>query len=250
MLYSSDRSPQRPDLKVKVAEELKQFSLNTYRSVFLVHWIGYGLLLFWLIDTCFLIFPVRFTEPNWLIAVFEGFVESSPVLLVGFVLSFFGERKPRLDWEFLTLKVLSWWTGTLSILFVLLIPCTILIGYQVTQINQTNIGRTTQNQISQLQILKQNVANARSSAELQLASNLIGLNESSNSGGNSSDSGQVRDIILRRLRIEEKALKQKGESQVTAQNLSTLKRSVKICLGAAMSSVLFFLIWRSTGWAR
>jgi hypothetical protein len=250
MLYSSDRSPQRPDLKIKVAEELKQFSLNTYRSVFLVHWIGYGLLLFWLIDTCFLIFPFRFTDPNWLIVMFEGFVQSSPVLLVGFVLSFFGERKPRLDWEFLTLKVLSWWTGILSILFILLIPCTILIGYQVTQINQTTVGRTTQTQISQLQILKQNVTNARSSAELQLASNLIGLNESSNSGGNSSNPGQVRDVILRRLRIEENALKQKGESQLTAQNLSTLKRSVKICLGAVMSSILFFLIWRSTGWAR
>jgi hypothetical protein len=198
MLYSSDRSPQRPDLKVKVAEELKQFSLNTYRSVFLVHWIGYGLLLFWLIDTCFLIFPFRFTEPNWLIAMFEGFVQSSPVLLVGFVLSFFGERKPRLDWEFLTLRILSWWTGSLSILFILLIPCTILIGYQVTQLNQTNVGRTTQSQVSQLKILRRNVTNAKSSAELQLASNLIGLNESSNSE-ETSNPGQVKDIILRRL---------------------------------------------------
>jgi hypothetical protein len=250
MLYSSDRSPQRPDLKIKVAEELKQFSLNTYRSVFLVHWIGYGLLLFWLIDTCFLIFPFRFTDPNWLIAMFEGFVQSSPVLLVGFVLSFFGERKPRLDWEFLTLKVLSWWTGTLSILFILLIPSTIVIGYQVTQINQTSVGRTTQAQISQLQILKQNVTNARSSTELQLASNLIGLNENSNFERNSFNSSQVKDNILRRLRIEENALKQKGKFQVTAQNLSTLKRSVKICLGAVMSSILFFLIYHSTGWAR
>lgn len=251
MLYSSERSPQRPDLKIKVAEELKQFSLNTYRSVFLVHWIGYGLLLFWLIDTCFLIVPFRFEDPNWLIAVLEGFVESSPVLLVGFVLAFFGERKPRLDWEFWPLKILSWWTAILSILFILLIPCIILIGFQVAQLNQNDLGRTTQTQLAQIQTLRTNVKNVQSPDQLRLAMNLLGLNEQGvNSGSNPSNINQAKENILRRLKIQESFLRNKAESDVNAKNLSTLKRSLKISLGALMSAVLFFLIWRSTAWAR
>jgi hypothetical protein len=208
-------------------------------------------LLFWLVDTCFLFFPFRLLDPTWILLVVKGFVESSPVLLVGFVLAFFGERKPRLDWEFMTLKVLSWSTGVLSLFFILLIPCTLLVGFQVSQITQNDIGRSTQSQLAQIQTLRKNVANVQSPAQLQMTSNLLGLNERASSlGGNPPSLNKSREDILRRLKIQEAYLKNKNESDVTSQNLSTLKRSVKISLGSVMSSVLFFLIWRSTGWAR
>jgi hypothetical protein len=251
MLYSSDRSPQRPDMKLKVAEELKQFSLNTYRSVFLVHWIGYGLLAFWVFDICFLIFPSRVTDPNWFFACLERIVESAPILLVGFVLAFFGERKPRLEWEFRVLKFLSWGTILLCSLFILLIPSTILVGVQVAQSNQASTSRTLQSQGSQIQALQANVENANSPAEVRVAADLLGLSEKNSANISiQQDLPTVKADILRRLKIQDNFLRNRERDKLTGRNLSVLKRSVKIILGALMATGLLFLICRSTAWAR
>jgi hypothetical protein len=108
-----------------------------------------------------------------------------------------------------------------------------------------------QNQGSQIQALQANVENSSSPAEVRVAADLLGLNEKNSANiSTQQDLPTVKADILRRLKIQDNFLRNRERDKLTGRNLSVLKRSVKIILGALMATGLLFLICRSTAWAR
>ena len=110
-------------------QEQQIFSLAMLRLV------GYGLITMALLDYISLIFPPQFMNPSWEFQTVGGVVERIPIVLLGLVFVFCGERQARKTIEHKLLKFLSWLTLIFAIVLFL------CFGTLFKVINFCRIGR-------------------------------------------------------------------------------------------------------------
>ena len=91
-MSSSESSRFNPS---QIDDQVKAFSLSQFRSMGLVHIVGYGILLLTAVDFFTILVPPRFMNPTWEFQAFGQCIERVPVLFLGLVLIFFGEANPR-----------------------------------------------------------------------------------------------------------------------------------------------------------
>lgn len=86
---------QDENLAQKQIDTLWQFSDRLARSITLLRWVGYGLLIFFGLDTIETLTPLRFTNPAWEFQTMGTIIEQIAVPLIGLALIFFGELNLR-----------------------------------------------------------------------------------------------------------------------------------------------------------
>ncbi len=79
-------------------------------SIYRLRLVGYGLLLFALIDTLLVFYPPQFTNAAWELQTMGAVVERLPVPLLGLVMVFFGEDYERNALENIFLKIVYWFS--------------------------------------------------------------------------------------------------------------------------------------------
>lgn len=224
------------------------------RSVHRFRWIGYGFLLFALIDAIYTLFPPEFTNPEWNLRTIGGLVERSVVPLLGFALVFFGEFFDRKPVEKGVTTVLSWLCLLLGIGYLLMIPPgiigTIMLNNQGAQLNP----QVTQ-QLAALQQYEEQL-NRATPAELQgLAQQLQqpGVVEQLKQQGIDVDPKKpetLKAAIQNRISTQRAQLQSQIQQAQATRGQTLVKNAVKWNLGALITSVLFFMLWRSTSWTR
>ena len=105
-------------------------------SVYRLRWVGYGLLLFALVDTVHSFLMADPADPRFGINLIGQFIERVVVPLLGFALVFFGEFYGRKTPEKLALRFLSWLCLLLAIAYFLMIPPLLLQTFGLK--NQVN----------------------------------------------------------------------------------------------------------------
>lgn len=230
------------------------------RSVYRLRWIGYGLLLFSLLDTIYVLVPTAGITNNWTIQTIGALVERVVVPLLGMAFVFFGEFYDRRALEKPVLKILSWLCLGLAIIFPILILPLIGNTIQIDSQNQQQFAafaadevKKLDNQLNQFKPLEEQL-NRSKPEDLQV------LAEQLKSQGITVDAKGPEELkakILERLQD----VKTKGEAakaQVAAkvqanqsqQRAELFKNAFKWGLGCVLSSALFVIIWKSTNWAR
>lgn len=227
---------------LQVNDELKLFNLSVYRSVALIHWIGYGLLVFGFLDIFFLLISLSWATPGWFLLVLEQYVAFVPVLLIGFGLAFFGELKPRLLWEVFLIRWLSWSTLILSAIFLILIPLGIYSTIQVVDQTRQSLEQKGQYDVSRLEAVQKKLSESNSVTDLKLLSQVIGV-------AGVQDKNLKREIN-QKIGAQKTKIKSNIESKITSTQFRSFKKVFKLSIGAVLASLANFLLWKNTPWAR
>lgn len=215
-------------------------------SISRLRWIGYGLLLLALIDVLLLLYPPQLTNAVWQLQTMGQIVERLPVPLLGLALIFFGDSYDRSGLEENLVKLLSWVSLLLAVVFLVMVP---LGAVNTLRINTQNNQQITAQAEGRLQELKQveEQVNAGTTADLkEMAQEL-------NRMGLAVDVNKPQELktdILSRIGMAKEQVPKEAEATRKGQRLVLLKNSAKWNLGALISSVLFFYIWKGTDWAR
>jgi hypothetical protein len=245
-----DSQPQQIDLTQKRVETLWQFNDRLARSIFIVRWLGYGLLIFFVFDLIATVIPPNFINPVWELQTMGAVIERIVVPLLGFVLVFFGEMNLRAKWELPTLTALSWLALLFGIVLFLLIPLGILNTVRIERQSSLRLASQVEQGMTQIQEIKKQLKEATTSEKME--SLLSGLDSQGRSPNiqNSQQLSEITKELSSFLETAETTTKTQAETARKNQRLSLLKSSIKWNLGALVSGVLFILIWQGTKWSR
>jgi predicted PurR-regulated permease PerM len=216
------------------------------QSIYRLRWVGYGLLLLALFDVIESFIPPNFTNPVWEFQTLGLLVERVAVPLLGLVLIFFGESFNRSRLEGFLLRLLSWLCLLFAIIFLALVPLGILNTSRINDLTNNQINSTAQAQLTQLKQVEDEVSKGTTEDIRQLGNQLtnVGIQV------DATNPEQLKEQILERIPPARKAIQEQAMEQKSTQKMGLLKNSVKWNLGALVASVLFFILWKSTRWAR
>lgn len=221
--------------------ERRVFSLGILRLA------GYGLLLTAVVNICLPRISPEWTNPLWEFQTTGAIIEIIPVILLGIILVCYGQRRDRAPIEATILRGLSWLSLVLAILLLLFIPLNIGNSFRIYARSHviTNPQFVSQNNI--IQQFRQQLEVANSKAEigkiLQQQIQQIDIPDS-------VDTAQLKTSILNDLPNNWDSLTSQTLAFRAQQRSMLLKKCVRWNLGALIASILFFLIWRSTGWTK
>lgn len=221
---------------------------NERRSISLLRWIGYGLLVFASLNILELFIPLRLMNPLWELHTIGALVERVIVPLLGLAMVFYGQVNYRDDWEIPLLKGLSWACLLVSMLFALLIPLGISSTVQLYSKAQEQVSTQVNQRLTQMQEFKTQLNQAEGQ---ELKSLFVRLKPSGTPLpiNNTTELNNFKSRFLSEINKAEATLKSQELIQ-TEQGIVLLKNSIKSNLGALICGILFVRIWRLTRWAR
>ncbi len=223
------------------SQERQVFSSSILRLV------GYGLLLLAVVDLLLLLIPAQIS-PLWQLQTMGAIVEKTPFILLAMVLIFSGPKSDRSFIEVVMLKVFSWVSLIAAVVLILVIPLNINNSLRIDAQHNVEPNDHFVMEKNNIQQFQQQLAAADSKNEIaailqQQARQTVNIPESVN---------------LQKLKTEIIANLQNHQDNITSQievfraqkSSLLLKQCLKWNLGALIASILFFMIWKSTKWAR
>jgi hypothetical protein len=224
-------------------KELQNFAVSQAGSMIILRSLGYGLLLLALFDVVEILIPPNLMNPVWEFNAFGSIVDRVPVPLIGLALIFYGNLYSRGKWELLILKPLSWLTLLLTIIFLLSIPLGISNTIRLSRQSNFQVNSASQQQISQAEQIAQQVRQATP----EQIDNFFKAQKRTLDNKNTQEKRQ--ELLSQVSQIQEQ-IKTKAQATQSSRNLTLVKSSVKWNLGALVATVLFFIFWKTTKWAR
>lgn len=222
-------------------------ALVEQRSHLLVRLVGYGLLVFSLLDYIHLVIPPRFTDPLWEFQTIGALVEHVAAPLLGLMFVFYRHEGYLGKGERNLLGFLSWVSLLVGLLYLLMLPLGVADTWRIYQRNNAQIAAQVSQQTQQFQKIKGQLNQAKTAQQIkQLLASLT-------PEGPSPEIHSLRafkEQFLARISQSERSIQVQADSVRTNQRQALIKNSVKWNLGALISGILFILIWHLTSWAR
>ncbi|MEO1095927.1 MAG: HpsJ family protein [Cyanobacteria bacterium J06638_28] len=233
----------------QVVRQLWKVKTSLLRSLQPLHLVGYCLLLLGLFDLAEILIPPVLLNPQWEFNAFGQIIERVPVLLIGFGFVFVGGNEERLRLEIPLVRILSWLTLVAGILYLLLLPLSVVNTLRIDSQNQQQIAAQTEALQLQATQAREQVANIQTEEEmLALIQSLSGQNIPFPEGDlNIPD---LKEQVTTSIEEQEGNILAQAESAKTSRRLDLLETSVKWNLGTLVTGIVYILIWRSTVWAR
>jgi len=197
---------------------------------------GYGLLVLAFLDIIDTFFPPNFTDPGWEFGVVGNLVERVPVPLIGVILVFSSETNLGI------FKLLSKICLVVAILYLLLVPLGITSALRIDQKNQQqSVGLNNQRtaQLQQVRDLLSRATTAQDIAQLLARLNPQGPVPQIN------NPQQAKSQLIANLDQAEKRSKAEIQARLSNTRLNLFEKALKLNLGAIVSAIVFFSLWRS-----
>ena len=220
-------------------KSLQQGRFELTWSIRIARILGYGLLVLAFFDLIETFMSLELMNALSQFQTIGTLVERVPVTLIGLVLVFFGGLDERNKWELLLLKILSWLTLLVGILFILLIPLGIGNTVQINNILVAQVNTQYEQKISQAKGFEEQVKQATPENILDVVKR---------QGGSVADKTpqQIKDELLSKVDKSKAEFKTQADASKWQQQKSYLKKSVKWNLGALITGFLFISIWKYT----
>jgi len=237
------------DKFVPAIDQLWKFSAGLSKSIGVVRWVGYGLLILAFFDVVEIFVPPLFMNPAWEFQTLGQLVERVPVPLLGLALVFLGERDQRSRWEPLVLNILSWLTLLVGVLFFLLVPLGVVNTIRLDTRNTQQITQQVEQRQEQIQQVREALGQATTVEQMQFLISQLNQGRTPQIQG-TEQLAEVKEQLSTFLEQGETRIQEQAQSQKKSRRLGLLENSVKWNMGALVSAALFISIWRLTGWAR
>ncbi|MBE9029809.1 hypothetical protein IQ266_08720 [filamentous cyanobacterium LEGE 11480] len=222
--------------------------LNPIRTMQVLRSIGYGLLVLATIDLIYILVPPDFTKPIWEYQTMGDMIRLIPVPMLAYMFVFYGETIGRKRFERPLVFTLSWSTLIFGVLFLLMIPLTVVNSMRISQYNNDQISV----QVQQQKLRINNTLNQIQGASPDDLEKLIPRpSEAQKKQPNIPKTrAEAKKKVVNNLEraqslADEEAVKARKNVE---QNL--IKNSSKMVLEALVGGSLFFYTWFVTPWAR
>ncbi len=191
--------------------------------------------------------PLGFTNPLWEMSTMASLVERVPIPILGFLLVFWGEDKERKIWEEKFLKFLPWLCLTLGIVFLLMLPLTVINTWRINQANTLQVDQKLQQEERQIGQLESQVNQVNLEQLRAIATQLksVGMEVDI-----TQPQPQLKADILAQITKAKTQMPDRASALKNNQTFDLLKKSLKLFLGALISGVLYLQIWRSSSWIK
>jgi hypothetical protein len=222
-------------------------------SLFRLRWIGYALLLFTALESFDNLFPLQLMNAAWERQTIGVLVERTPLLLMGLGLVLNGESYRRKKLELLVLKLISWICLLLSIAFFLMIPLGLISSFRVYNDSQRFINTDLQQKLSQIRLSEEQL---RSASDQELRNFAKQIQQRALQNGQpapaieAQDPAAFRRQLLSQLKTSKAQIEKQSSDFRGAQQRTLIKDGFKWSLGAFIVSILSFMFWQSSAWAR
>ncbi len=223
------------------------------RSITIIRWLGYGLLLLALLDLGAILIPINLMNPVWEFRSIGAIVERIPVPLIGFVMVFWGELEYRRPREKLILKVLTWLTLVLTLVLAAMIPLCFVNSVRIHNLKVEEINTFKVQRLALVQQLEKKLDQTTSVDEFQSLLSRALTNRPPVAFDTSQALPDIKAQIPSLLSPARAAIEQQTKDaleQARKEQPRLLKRSIKWSLGALIGAVVSLRIWQSTRWAR
>jgi len=238
------------DLAYNTAEDLVKLTSKQLQSMRLLNWVGYGFLLFTLFDFITAVFPPNFANATWEFGLVGNLVERAAAPLLGFGLIFLGGHEHRSPLEQFLLKLLSWLSLGLVLLYALLVLLSISSTLRIDgQINKQITADVKQAQ-TQLQEVREEFQSVTTIEQMETLLRRLNNQGQAPQIENDQQYEESRKELAEFLDQRENRLKKQAQSNGSAQRQRLFKNCFKWTLGALVSVCLFIIVWRSTGEVR
>ncbi|BBC24358.1 HpsJ family protein [Pseudanabaena sp. ABRG5-3] len=215
----------------------------------LLRFAGYGLLLLALSNFADALIPPRFgQDAGWEFSTLGKLVGTSPVPIIGLILVFYGEATARSPLGKTILKILSWLSLVLSILFVIMLLIGISAAIRINGDNNTQASAVLSQQLSQFSAIKENLKNTNDT-NLRKAAEFI-EKRSPNIKLNKDNPAELRKQLETEIVKSENAIKQNIQEGQTKAGRQLIKQACKWYFEAIVSAFVLFGIWNQTKWTR
>jgi len=210
--------------------------------------VGYGLLSIAIVNLLFLLIPFQLASPLWEFQTMGAMVERVPVALLGMVLIYYGEQCDRAPLEAIILRLLSWFSLLIAITLILTIPLSVSDSFQIYNQHDATADAQFVSQKDTIEQFKQQLKAVNSKEEIGAI-----LQQQARQQINIPDSINIKKLktdIITNLQNNQDSIISQVEAFRGQKKSLLLKKCLEWNLGALIASILFFMIWKSTGWAR
>jgi L-cystine uptake protein TcyP (sodium:dicarboxylate symporter family) len=235
---------------VNKTTQLWNFNNKIARSILVLRWTGYCLLLLFLFELVAIFIPPSFMNPAWEFKVFGDLIQRIAIPLISLSFIFYGEDNLRKKWETLGLKVIYWFTLLFALLLLLLIPLGIVNSVRIDMENKRLYTTQLVQQIDQVEQVKKQLEQTTTSAQME---ELLRSTPSIGTIPKIETSQQLEEIKTKFsefLVVSENQLKTRTQENQKVQRLSLMKNAIKWSLGALVSAAWLIFIWRNNKWIR
>lgn len=242
--YSSVPDPQHSST---IGNKASVFTLQQQKTMMLSRRVGYALLLLCFIDLLYVLIPPELMNPVWEYQTIGDLVKLVPVPLLSLMLIFYGDTALRSQLERLALKLLSWITLAVGIIFLLLIPLTVSDATQIHRFNTNQITTQVSQQRLQLDSTRKQLEKASPD---QLRSLVPVPDKNGNLPDVPNNPEQAKSQLLNNLnRAKEQADQQAKQARDNLQK-NLLKNTIKLVAESLIAGCFFIYIWSMTTWTR
>jgi hypothetical protein len=217
------------------------------KSLYALHWVGYGFLLLALFDMIQSLVPPDITNPLWEMSTMSSVVERTPIPILGFILAFWGEDEERKLWEEKILKILRYLCLILSIIFFLMLPLIVINTLRIDQANTIKIEQTLQQESQQIVQLEKQINQGNLAQLKAIATQLKSLGMEVNIN---QEEPQLKAEVLAQISKAKNQMPDRASTLKNNQRFGVFKQSLKLFLGALVGSTLYYQVWRSVRWVK
>ena len=217
-------------------------------SIAMLRLVGYGLIAMAAIDYLSILIPPQLMNPVWEFQTIGAIIERIPLVLLGLVFVFCGQREERTPIETIILRWLSRLCLIFAILLFLSFPLSIVNGFRIYYSSNARINLQLGDRITALDNFQTELQKAQSLEQISSV-----LQKQSNSPVRippSVKGEQLKTDILDKLAQNQSILKSQASSIRSNRRFTLLKQGVKWNLGALISAFIMLFIWQQTFWAR
>jgi len=204
--------------------------------------IGFSFLGLSLFDHINILYPIKISEPVWIVETLGQITERIPTLWIGLLLVFLRREGYIRKWEVGVLKFLSWLALVLAIIYLLMTPMLIGNTVRVYRLIDTQIEGRASDQSEKLK-------KARDQISLTSEQDISRYMQSRGGGANLSPEQFRENLLLQadknlsELAINTKTLK---DSQLG----ELVKKTLKWSAGNLLSTFVCVWIWYLSRWTR
>lgn len=238
----------KPRKTVPASVSLLPSEINPIKTMQVMRMIGYGLLALATIDLIYIIVPPEFTKPIWEYQTMGDMVRLIPVPMLAFMLVFYGETTGRKRFERPLVFAFSWSTLVFGVVFLLMIPLTVVNTLRIAQYNNDQINIQVQQQKLRLDNTRNQIQGA-SPDDLEKLIPRPSEEQAQNPNIPKTRSAAKAKVLTNLEKAQSMADEEADKARKNVeQNL--YKNSFKLVTEALIGSTLFFYTWFVTPWAR
>lgn len=210
--------------------------------------IGYCFLIYASLDYGSILVPLRLTNAQWELSTIGALVERIWSLLLGYLLIFYRHDGSSINRaELSILRLLSWLALVFGLFYLLMLPLGTLNTFRLNEQIKVRMNSVSNQQLETLQTAKDRLTAARTPAEVTRIADALTV---AGVIAPTSPGQLTKEKLVSTLDRLDTAIREQSSTTYARQFRSLLKSSVKWNLGALLSAIAFFNIWRLTAWSR